>query len=137
MGFNDDLIAHYRKNRGVVTEGPFTGRPVLLLTTTGRISGREHTTPLVYSREGDGYLVIASKGGAPTHPDWYRNLLQHPEVTVEVAGEKLRARAVAHASGPHRRRLYDQHSSIHPGFKEYEKKTTREIPAIVLERRPG
>lgn len=137
MGWNDDLIAHFRKNRGVITEGPFTGRPVLLLTTTGKKTGQPRTNPLVYTREGDGYLIIASKGGAPTSPDWYYNLLEHPEVTVEVGAETFRARAIPHPTGPTRRRLYDQHAAIHPGFKEYEKKTTREIPAIVLERIPA
>ena len=88
MGWNDELIAHYRKNNGVVLEGPFTGRQVLLLTTTGKSTGQPRTNPLVYTREGDAYVVIASKGGAPTHPDWYYNLLKHPEVTVEVGGER-------------------------------------------------
>jgi deazaflavin-dependent oxidoreductase (nitroreductase family) len=84
MGFNEDLIVHFRKNRGVITEGPFTGRDVLLLTTTGASSGQPRTHPLVYMRDGDQYLIIASKGGAPTHPAWYHNLREHPEVIVEV-----------------------------------------------------
>jgi deazaflavin-dependent oxidoreductase (nitroreductase family) len=134
MGWNDDLIAHFRKNRGTVTEGPFAGRPVLLLTTTGKTTGRRHTTPLVYSRDGDRYLIIASKGGAPTSPDWYFNLLKHPEVTVEVGPETFRAKAIPHSRGSERRRLYDQHAGQHPGFKDYEKKTTRQIPTILLER---
>ena len=137
MGWNDELIAHYRENHGVVLDGPFTGRQVLLLTTTGKSSAQPRTNPLVYTREGDAYVVIASKGGAPTHPDWYYNLLKHPEVTVEVGGETFRARAVPRPRGPERRRLYDQHSLVHPGFKDYEKKTTREIPAILLERLPN
>ena len=134
MAFNDDLIAHYRKNRGVITEGPFTGRDVLLLTTQGAKSGEPRTHPLVYTRDGDRYLIIASKGGAPTHPSWYHNVRAHPVVTVEVGPEKFRAKAIPVTRGPERRRLYDQHSAINPGFKDYEKKTDRVIPAILLER---
>lgn len=137
MAFNDDLIAHFRKNRGVVTEGPFTGRDILVLTTTGATSGLPRTHPLVYTRDGDQYLVIASKGGAPTHPAWYHNLRTHREVTVEVGPQTFKAKATAIARGPERRRLYDQHAAINPGFKEYEQKTTRVIPAVLLERLPG
>jgi len=137
VAFNDDLIAHFRKNRGVVTEGPFTGRDVLLLTTTGAKSGQPRTHPLVYTRDGDRYVVIASKGGAPTHPSWYQNLRANPEVTVEVGPEAFRAKATPVTGGPERRRLYDQHAAINPGFKDYEKRTDRVIPAILLERLPG
>lgn len=137
MGWNDDLIAHFRKNLGVITEGPFTGRPVLLLTTTGKVTGQPRTNPLVYTRDGDKYLIIASKGGAPKNPAWYHNLRTHPEVTLEVGPEKFRARATAYPTGPDRRRLYDQHAAINPGFKEYEQKTAREIPAVLLERLPA
>ena len=137
VAFNDDLIAHFRKNRGVISEGPFTGRDVLLLTTTGAKSGGSRTHPLVYTRDGDRYLIIASKGGAPTHPSWYHNLRAHPEVTVEVGAEKFRAKAIPVTSGPERRRLYDQHAAINPGFKDYEQKTDRVIPAVLLERLPG
>jgi len=137
VAFNDDLIAHFRKNRGVITEGPFTGRDVLLLTTTGAKSGAQRTHPLVYTKDGDRYLIIASKGGAPSHPSWYHNVRAHPEVTVEVGGEKFRAKAIPVAGGAERRRLYDQHAAINPGFKDYEKKTTRVIPAVLLERLPA
>ena len=136
MGFNDDLMAQFRKNRGVITEGPFAGRDLLVLTTTGASSGRRRNCPLAYTRDGDKYVVIASMGGAPTHPAWYHNLRAHPEVTVEVGPEKFRAKATAFARGPERRRLYDQHAAINPGFKEYEQQTTREIPAVLLERLP-
>lgn len=136
MAFNDDLIAHFRKNRGTITEGPFTGRDVLLLTTTGAKSGVPRTHPLVYTRDGDRYLIIASKSGAPTHPSWYHNVRAHPEVTVEVGPEKFRAKATPVARGVERRRLYDQHAAINPGFKDYEQKTDRVIPAVLLERLP-
>ena len=136
MGFNEELIAQLRTNRGVITEGPFIGRDLLVLTTTGASTGLPRSNPLAYTRDGDSYLVIASMGGAPRHPAWYHNLRTHPEVTVEVGPEKFRARATAFASGPERRRLYDQHAAINPGFKEYEQKTTREIPAVLLARLP-
>ena len=136
MGFNEELIAQLRTNGGVITEGPFTGRDLLVLTTTGASSGRLRSHPLAYTRDGDKYLVIASMGGAPRHPAWYHNLRKHPEVTVEVGPEKFRATATAFARGPERHRLYDQHAAINPGFKEYEQMTTREIPAVLLERLP-
>ena len=136
MGFNEELIAQLRTNGGVITEGPFTGRDLLVLTTTGASSGRLRSHPLAYTRDGDKYLVIASMGGAPRHPAWYHNLRKHPEVTVEVGPEKFQATAPAIAHGPERRRLYDQHAAINPGFKEYEQKTTRVIPAVLLERLP-
>lgn len=132
--FNEGLIAHFRKNRGTITEGPFTGRDVLLLTTTGKKTGQPRTHPLVYTEDGERLVVIASKGGAPTHPDWYHNLRALPEVTVEVGPETYQAKAIAVTGGAERRRLYDQHSAINPGFKEYETKTTRVIPAVLLER---
>jgi len=137
MGFNDELVAQFRRNRGVITAGPFTGRDVLVLTTTGAKTGLPRSNPLVYMRDGERYLIIASKGGAPTHPAWYHNLRRHPEVTVEVGPETFRAKATAFTSGPERRRLYDIASSINHGFKDYEQKTAREIPAILLERLPA
>ncbi len=137
MGFNDDLIAHFRKNHGVITEGPFTGRDVLLLTTSGKKTGTPHTHPLVYTKDGDRHVIIASMGGAPKHPAWYHNLRAYPEVTVEVGGDTFRAKATPVPGGAERRRLYDQHSAINPGFKDYEKKTDRVIPVVLLERLPG
>ncbi len=129
---NDSLIEDYRRH-GRPTEGPFVGRDVLLLTTTGAKTGLDRTSPLVYSRDGDRIVVVASKGGAPSDPHWYRNLCAHPEVTVELGGERFRARATP-VPEPERRRLYDRHAARNPGFKEYERKTTRRIPVVVLER---
>ena len=137
MGFNDDLVTHFRKHHGVITEGPFTVRDVLLLTTTGKKTGTQHTRPLVYTKDADRYLVIASMGGAPKHPAWYHNLRANPQVTVEVGPEKFPAKAIPVPGGAERRRLYDQHSAINPGFKDYEKKTDRVIPAVLLERLPS
>lgn len=126
---NQTLIEQHRANGGK-TDFPL---PLLLLTTTGAKSGQPRTTPVAYSRDGDRYIIIASKGGAPTHPDWYHNLLAHPLVTVEVGGETFQARATV-AEGAEWERLYEQHGAEMPGFLEYRKKTSRHIPVIILER---
>ena len=133
MGFNESVVADFRMHHGQITKGPFAGRSLLLLTTRGAKSGRERTNPLAYSRDGDHVVVVASKGGAPTHPDWYRNLLANPRVTVEIGPDRFEANARV-TKGPERRRLYDAHAERMPGFKEYEQRTTREIPVVVLER---
>jgi deazaflavin-dependent oxidoreductase (nitroreductase family) len=132
-GFNEGVIEDFRTHRGQITNGPFTGRSLLLLTTRGAKTGRERTKPLAYTRDGDRIFVIASKGGAPTHPDWYRNIRANPSVTVEVGPERFEAKATV-AKGAERRRLYDLQATHMPAFKEYEKKTSREIPVVVLER---
>src|SRR5882672_8463269 len=103
--FNRNLIDEFRAHDGKVT-GIFEGAPLLLLTTTGAKSGRKHTTPLVYQQDGDRIVVFGSKGGAPSHPAWFRNLVAHPNVTVEVpGGETFEARAVV-VEGPERDRLF-------------------------------
>jgi deazaflavin-dependent oxidoreductase (nitroreductase family) len=130
--FNRGLINDLRTN-GKPTSGPFLGREVLILTTKGARSGDVRETPLVYTRDGNHYVIVASKGGAPTHPSWYHNLVKHPEVTIELGKEKFRARAHI-ADGDEYERLYTQHADINPGFHDYRKKTTRKIPVIVLER---
>jgi deazaflavin-dependent oxidoreductase (nitroreductase family) len=130
--FNRNLIHDLRAN-GKATSGPFEGRAVLVLTTTGAKSKAVRETPLVYTRDGDRYVIVASKGGAPTHPAWYHNLVAHPEVTLEISKEKFKARAHA-AQGDEYERLYQQHAGINPTFHDYRKKTTRKIPVIVLER---
>jgi deazaflavin-dependent oxidoreductase (nitroreductase family) len=132
-GFNDGLIEDFRAH-GKVTAGPFLGRDVLLITTKGAKTGADRTNPLVYSRDGDKLVIIASKGGAPTNPAWYHNLRANPVVTIELGGEKFAARANVAKPESERRRLYDQHSVKNPGFLDYEKKTTRRIPVITLER---
>ena len=136
--FTRNLINAFRANGGTVTEGPFAGRQLLLLTTKGAKSGTVRTTPVVYTVDGDHWVVVGSKSGADSHPAWYLNLLANPHATIEVAGETVSVLAHA-AKGDERRRLYDQHAELHPGFKEYELKTSREIPAVVLERtdQPG
>ena len=133
MSFNDNIIEEFRANAGKVG-GPFAGRPMLILTTKGAKSGKTHTVPLVHTRDGDKLVVIASRGGAPTHPHWYHNLLANPEVTVELGTEKFQARATALPSGPERDRLYAAQAAMMPAFAEYETKTTRKIPVVTLER---
>ena len=133
--FNQNLIEDLRTNGGRATSGPFQGRDVLILTTRGARSGGLRESPLVYTRDGDRYLVAASKGGADTHPDWYHNLVADPEVTVEVLGQKFAARAQLYAeANDERRRLYDTHGMVSPAFKEYEAKTARVIPMVALTR---
>jgi deazaflavin-dependent oxidoreductase (nitroreductase family) len=131
--FNQQLIEHFRANSGRILEGPFKGAPILLLGTTGARSGKPRTNPLAYTRDGERYVVIASKGGAPSHPDWYFNVQANPLVTVEVGGERFSARARV-AEGAERERLYAAQAKIMPGFAEYQRKTTRQIPVVVLER---
>jgi len=130
--FNRNLINDLRTN-GKPTSGPFLGRHVLILTTKGAQSGEVRENPLVYTRDGDHYVIVASKGGAPTHPAWYHNLVQHPEVTIEVGKDKFKARAHV-AQGDEHERLYTHHADINPTFHDYRKRTTRKIPVIVLER---
>ncbi len=127
------LIEDFRSHQGEVTEGPFAGRPVLLLTTKGAKTGDSRLAPVVYSRDGEQYVVVASKGGAPTNPAWYLNLVAHPEVTVEVGGASFVARATP-VRGPERDRLYAQHASIFPNFVEYQQRTDRVIPVVTLQR---
>jgi deazaflavin-dependent oxidoreductase (nitroreductase family) len=131
--FNAEIIEHFRANGGTMKEGPFKGAPLLLLTTTGARSGKERVNPLAYSRDGDLLVVIASKGGAPTHPDWYHNLVAHPLVTVEVGPERFQARARI-TEGAERDRLFAAQARLMPGFADYQRKTTRRIPVVVLER---
>ena len=126
------MIQDLRTHGGRATSGPFMGREVLILTTTGAKSGEVRENPLVYTRDGDHYVIVASKSGAPTHPSWYHNLVAHPDVTVEVLGKKLKVHAHV-PDGDEYERLYQQHASINPNFLEYRKKTSRKIPVVVLE----
>ena len=106
--------------------------PVLLLTTTGRKSGQARTTPLFYIRDGDNLVLIASHGGAPTHPTWWLNLQAKPEAEVEIQGKRLRVRA-RQASVEEHQRLWPRMVDMYGGYAEYQKKTTREIPVVILE----
>jgi deazaflavin-dependent oxidoreductase (nitroreductase family) len=127
------LITEFRTNGGLVTSGPFAGRPVLLLTTTGAKSGQPRLAPVVYSRDGENHVVVASKAGAPVHPGWYHNLLANPVVTVEVGRETFTARARV-TEGAERERLFAERVATSPRFAEYQRQTTRVIPVVVLER---
>jgi deazaflavin-dependent oxidoreductase (nitroreductase family) len=130
--FNRDLIEQFRANDGKTT-GPFAEAPLMLMTTTGAKSGKERIIPIVYTRDGDRLVIAASKGGAPTNPDWYANVVANPEVTIELPGEKFPARATV-VDRTERDRLYAAHAAAMPGFAEYETKTDRVIPIVVLER---
>jgi deazaflavin-dependent oxidoreductase (nitroreductase family) len=129
---NKAIIEEFRSNGGKVG-GNFTGRTLLLLHTTGAKSKAERINPVAYTMDGDRFVIIASKGGAPTHPDWYHNVVGNPRITIEVGSEKFQVQASI-ASEPERTRLYDQMATIMPGFAEYQRKTTRRIPVIVLTR---
>jgi deazaflavin-dependent oxidoreductase (nitroreductase family) len=131
--FNQNLIKHLRANNGKAPAGPFEGRELVILTSKGAKTGAVHESPIVLSHDGDRYVIVASKGGAPTNPSWYYNLKAHPEVTVEIGGEKFKARA--HEAGEEDyERLYQNHAAKMPAFNEYRQKTTRHIPVMVLER---
>jgi F420H(2)-dependent quinone reductase len=107
--------------------------PTLLLTTTGRKSGEKFLFPLIYGKSGDTYVVIASKGGAPEHPGWYRNLLANPQVELQVADKKLRAKART-VTGAERTSLWNQMAALFPPYNEYQRKAgAREIPVVVLD----
>jgi deazaflavin-dependent oxidoreductase (nitroreductase family) len=131
--FNQRIIEQFRTNHGKVGE-PFEGAPMILLTHTGARSGQERTTPLVYSRDGERFVVIASKGGAPTHPAWFHNIKANPRVTVEVGDERFEAEAEVYEDGPERRRLFDAQAEQMPNFKDYETGTDRVIPVVALTR---
>jgi deazaflavin-dependent oxidoreductase (nitroreductase family) len=109
------------------------GAPTLILTTTGRKSGEERSTPLIFGRSGDDHVIVASQGGRPQHPHWYRNLVEHPEVGVQVKADKFRARART-AEGDERERLWREMNEIWRHYDEYQTRTSRVIPVVVLER---
>jgi deazaflavin-dependent oxidoreductase (nitroreductase family) len=130
--FNRALMEDMRANGGLATSGPFKGRDVLILHTKGAKSGEERETPLAYFPDHGQYLVIGSKGGAPTHPSWYHNLLANPTATIEVLGETIPVTA-RDTAGDERDRLFAKIGAKYPGFLEYQKKTSRTIPVVVLE----
>jgi deazaflavin-dependent oxidoreductase (nitroreductase family) len=132
-----ELIKQIQTGDGSVTTGMFAGRKVLLLHTTGAKSGEPRMTPLVYSEDGGKIVIIASKGGSPTHPAWYNNILKDPVVTIEMGGTKFQARATIVPTEVERRRLYDQHAELHESFTTYEALAQgRVIPVVRLERIP-
>ena len=130
--WNRAIIDEFHANGGKVG-GPFEGAPLLLLTTTGAKTGRRLTSPLMYNTDGDRLLIFASKGGAPTNPAWYHNLIANPSVTVEVGTKTFDATATV-LHGEERDRLFARHAAQYPAFAEYQAKTKRTIPVIALER---
>jgi len=128
--WNSKIIEEFRANEGKVG-GPFAGAPVLLLHTTGAKTGRERVHPMMYLDLDGHRYVFASKAGADTNPDWYWNLVAHPDVTVEVGTETHEAAAVP-VTGDDRDRIYAEQARRYPGFAEYELKTSRIIPVVEL-----
>ena len=118
---------------GRVASGPMAGRRLLILTTTGARTGERRETVVTFSRDDERYVIAASKSGAPVDPGWFHNLVAHPEVIVEVEGERFSARATV-TSGAERDRLFEQHANERSTFREYEARTTRVIPMVVLDR---
>jgi deazaflavin-dependent oxidoreductase (nitroreductase family) len=128
--FNARIIEEFRANQGRVG-GPFEGATLLLLHHVGARSGKDRVNPLVYNRDGDRYVVFASKAGAPTNPDWYHNLNANPNVTIEVGTDTIEV-AASEASGDERDRLFRAQVERSPQFGEYQSNTDRVIPVIVL-----
>ena len=131
--FGDEHVRRYRETNGEVGHIWREGSTILLLTTTGRTSGEPRTTPLIYAQDGDRYVIVASKGGAPEHPGWYENLAKDPDVELQVKDEVFPARART-AEGEERERLWRKANEVWRHYDEYQTKTEREIPVVVLER---
>jgi deazaflavin-dependent oxidoreductase (nitroreductase family) len=131
--FGEQHVRRYRETGGEVGHTWRNGSKILLLTTKGRKTGERRTTPLIYENDGDRYVIVASKGGAPQHPGWYRNLAKDPEVEVQVMDEVFPARAHT-AQGDERERLWRLAAQQWPDYDSYQKRTDREIPVVVLER---
>lgn len=133
LAFNRSLIEEFRANSGK-TSGPFADAPLLLLTTKGRKSGEPRTSPVVFTKDGDDIVVIASKAGAPTNPDWFHNLVADSEVTVELPGDDTFTGTAIVTEGDKRDQLFAAQAELMPGFKDYEKATDRVIPVVLLRR---
>ncbi|CAN5653180.1 nitroreductase family deazaflavin-dependent oxidoreductase [soil metagenome] len=127
--WNAQVIDEFRSNGGQVAS--FARQPLLLLNHRGAKSGTVRTNPLAYFRDGDDYVIVASKGGAPTNPDWYHNLLENPDATIEVGTGQL-AISARLADAHERERLWAMVTAANPAFAEYEGKTTRTIPVFIL-----
>jgi deazaflavin-dependent oxidoreductase (nitroreductase family) len=131
--FNQTIIEEFRSKGGKLSGG-FEGAPMLLLHSRGARSGRERVNPMMYQAVGDNFAVFASKAGAPTNPDWYHNLVANPDASVEIGTETIpvHARVLDDAE---REPIWSTQKERYPGFAEYEQKTTRQIPVLLLERR--
>jgi deazaflavin-dependent oxidoreductase (nitroreductase family) len=132
--FNTKIIEEFRANAGKVG-GPFEGAPVVLVHHRGAKTGKERVNPLVYQPVGDSWAIFASKGGAPTSPDWYHNLKAHPETVVEIGTDTIPV-TVRELDGGQRAEVWEKQKTLMPGFAEYEEKAgDRAIPVLLLERR--
>jgi proline iminopeptidase len=132
--FGDEHVRRYRETGGEVGHKWKKGSKILLLTTKGRKTGEPRTTPLIYENADDKYVIVASKGGAPEHPGWYRNLSKNPEVELQVKDEVFPARART-AEGEEREQLWKLAAQQWPDYDAYQTRTDREIPVVVLERK--
>jgi deazaflavin-dependent oxidoreductase (nitroreductase family) len=135
--FGEDLFGQTHVRAYQQTDGErgyhWRGTTILLLTTTGRTSGNKRTTPLIFRADGDRWVVVASRGGAPDHPDWYKNLEASPEAMIQVKADRIPVRAHA-AEGDERARLWSLMTEDWPAYDEYQRRTDRQIPVVVLER---
>lgn len=129
--WNSAIIAEFRANGGKVG-GRFEGAPLLLLHTIGARTGKERVNPMMYRQVGDSYAVFASKAGGPANPDWYHNLVANPAVRAEIGTQTLPFTARV-ATGEERDRIWTAHKTANPGFADYERKTSRQIPVVILE----
>jgi deazaflavin-dependent oxidoreductase (nitroreductase family) len=129
--WNTQIIEEFRANGGKVGGG-FSGTPLMLLHTTGAKSGREHVTPVTYREVDGGYAVFASKAGAPTNPDWYHNLVANPRVQAEIGTQTVTLTARV-ADEQEREPIWAAQKAENPGFADYERNTTRQIPVVILE----
>jgi deazaflavin-dependent oxidoreductase (nitroreductase family) len=131
--WNDKVIAEFRANEGRVG-GQFEGAPLLLLHSTGARTGQERVNPMMYQAVGDGFAVFASKSGADSNPDWYHNVRAHPQVRIEVGTETLEVTARV-LDAEEREPIWQEQKARYPGFADYETKTERVIPVVMLDRR--
>jgi deazaflavin-dependent oxidoreductase (nitroreductase family) len=129
--WNSKIIEEFRANGGRVG-GQFEGAPLLLLHTVGARTGQQRVNPMMYQSVAGGYAVFASKGGTPTNPDWYHNLLAHPRVTAEIGAGTVELLARV-AEGEEREQIWAAQKAAYPGFADYERNTTRQIPVIILQ----
>ena len=133
MLFGEEHVRRYEETNGEVGHDWEGGAPCLILTTTGRKTGQERKFPLIYQEHDGSYVIVASNGGAPQHPGWYLNLRANPEVKVQVKGDRFTARART-ATAVERARLWPKMTNVWPDYDEYQTKTDREIPVVVLDR---
>lgn len=132
--FGEEHVERYLATNGEEGHRWLKDSTVLLLTTTGRKTGKESTTPLIYDLDGEDTVIVASKGGSPEHPGWYKNLSKNPEVGVQIKADRFRARARTVEDGPERDRLWEKMTRMWPSYDKYQAQTDRQIPVVVLER---